>query len=116
MTKFFYFPDHWPNLPARLPPGEPRGWRKTACNPGPVISTGQVTVITATEFKAKCLHLLDEVQRTGQDIVISKRGKPVARVVAEKALKPWLSLRGKGRFNGDAFEPVVKESEIDALK
>ena len=75
-----------------------------------------MTVITATDFKAKCLHLLDEVQRTGQDIVISKRGKPVARVVAEKPSKPWLSLRGKGCFKGDAFEPVVKESEIDALK
>ena len=73
-------------------------------------------VITATEFKAKCLHLLDEVQRTGQDLVISKRGKPVARVVAEKAAKPWLSLRGKGSFKGDPFEPVVLESEIDALK
>jgi prevent-host-death family protein len=73
-------------------------------------------VMTATEFKAKCLHLLDEVQRTGQDLVISKRGKPVARVVAEKVAKPWLSLRGKGSFKGDPFEPVVWESEIDTLK
>lgn len=75
-----------------------------------------MTVISATEFKAKCLHLLDEVQRTGQDLVISKRGRPVARVVAEKASKPWLALRGKGNFKGDAFEPVLKDSEIDALK
>ena len=75
-----------------------------------------MTVITATEFKAKCLHLLDEVQRTGQDLVISKRGKPVARVVAERASKPWLALRGKGLFKGDPFKPVVKESEINALK
>ncbi len=75
-----------------------------------------MTVITATEFKAKCLHLLDEVQRTGQDLVISKRGRPVARVVAEKASQPWLALRGKGRFKGDPFGPVVKQSEIDALQ
>ena len=72
--------------------------------------------ISATEFKAKCLHLLDEVQRTGQGLVISKRGKPVARVVAESAPQPWLALRGKGRFKGNAFGPVVKESEIDALR
>lgn len=72
--------------------------------------------ITATEFKAKCLQLLDEVQRSGQDLVISKRGKPVARVVAERQPKPWLVLRGKGRYNGDPFEPVLPESEIDALK
>ena len=75
-----------------------------------------MTMISATEFKAKCLHLLDEVQRTGEGLVISKRGKPVARVVAEKASKPWLALRGKGSFKGDPFEPVVKQSEIEALK
>lgn len=72
--------------------------------------------ISATEFKAKCLHLLDEVQRTGEDLVISKRGKPVARVVAERAGKPWLALRGAGEFTGDPFEPVVGKSEIEALE
>jgi len=75
-----------------------------------------MTVITATEFKAKCLHLLDEVQRTGQDLIVSKHGRPVARVVAVKASRPWLALRGTGRFKGDPFESVVKEPEIDALK
>ena len=72
--------------------------------------------ITATEFKAKCLQLLDQVQRTGEDLVISKRGKPVARVVAERESKPWLVLRSKGSFKGDPFEPVLKETEIEALK
>lgn len=72
--------------------------------------------INATEFKAKCLQLLDEVQRTGEDLVISKRGKPVARVVAEKAEKPWLVLRGTGSFTGDPFAPALGETEIEALK
>lgn len=75
-----------------------------------------MTTITATEFKAKCLQLLDQVQRTGEDLVISKRGKPVARVVAERESKPWLALRNKGGFQGDPFEPVLKETEIEALK
>ncbi|MCF7734053.1 MAG: type II toxin-antitoxin system Phd/YefM family antitoxin [Akkermansiaceae bacterium] len=75
-----------------------------------------MTVISATEFKAKCLHLLDEVQRTGQDLIISKRGRPVARVVAEQPAQPWLALRGKGRFKGDPFAAVVEIAEIDALK
>lgn len=75
-----------------------------------------MTTITATEFKAKCLQLLDEVQRTGEELVISKRGKPVARVIAEKETKPWLALRGKGRIKGDLFGPVLNESEIEALK
>lgn len=72
--------------------------------------------ITATEFKAKCLQLLDMVQATGDELVISKRGKPVARVVPEKPGKPWLALRGKGCFHGDPAEPVVRIDEIDAAK
>ncbi len=75
-----------------------------------------MTTISTTEFKAKCLQLLDEVQRTGQDLVISKRGKPVARVVAEKEPQPWLALRGRGKVLGDLFEPVLQETEVDALK
>jgi prevent-host-death family protein len=38
--------------------------------------------IPAGEFKATCLKLLDEVQRTGEVIIVTKRGKPVARLSA----------------------------------
>jgi prevent-host-death family protein len=72
--------------------------------------------IAVTEFKAKCLHLLDEVQRTGEELVISKRGKPVARVVAEKPDRPWLALRGTGAYTTDPFAPSLGESEIESLK
>jgi prevent-host-death family protein len=37
--------------------------------------------IPASEFKAKCLALLDEVAETRQPLVVTKRGKPVAKVV-----------------------------------
>jgi prevent-host-death family protein len=37
--------------------------------------------IPASEFKAKCLALLDEVAETRETLVVTKRGKPVARVV-----------------------------------
>ena len=37
--------------------------------------------MTATEFRAKCLGLIDEVAETGREIVITKRGRPVARLV-----------------------------------
>ena len=39
--------------------------------------------INASEFKAKCLHIMDEVNQTGEEIVITKNGKPVA------ILKPY---------------------------
>ena len=41
--------------------------------------TGEWTM-TATEFRAKCLRLIDEVAETGREIVITKRGRPVARL------------------------------------
>jgi prevent-host-death family protein len=37
--------------------------------------------ISASEFKARCLALLDEVAEKGQPLVVTKRGKPVARVL-----------------------------------
>jgi prevent-host-death family protein len=39
-----------------------------------------VKQITATEFKARCLRLLDEVADTGETLVVTKRGRPVVRV------------------------------------
>jgi prevent-host-death family protein len=47
--------------------------------------------IPAARFKAQCLRLLDEVAESGETIVVTKRGKPVARV--EPAAEP-ASLRG----------------------
>lgn len=37
--------------------------------------------VPAGEFKAKCLAILDEVNATGEPVLVTKRGKPVARVV-----------------------------------
>jgi prevent-host-death family protein len=39
-----------------------------------------MVTITASEFKAKCLALMDEVLRTGEAILITKNGKPVAQL------------------------------------
>ncbi len=37
--------------------------------------------LKASEFKAKCLKLMDEVQKTGDEIVITKNGKPISKLV-----------------------------------
>lgn len=49
------------------------------------------TLISASLFKAKCLALLDEVAQGGPEIVVTKHGKPVARIVA---VEPAPSLIG----------------------
>ena len=77
--------------------------------------TSHYMEITATEFKAKCLKLIDRVGESGEPIVISKHGRPIARLVPESEEKPWLRLRGRGTFAGDPFAPVVAEADIEAL-
>jgi len=56
------------------------------------------TTLAASEFKAKCLRLLDQVEETGDTLVITKRGRPVAMVIPVSS--PKRSLRGswKGRI------------------
>ena len=69
--------------------------------------------IKASEFKAKCLKLMDEVAETGQELVISKNGRPVARLVPYHR-KPD-SLFGIDRHKleilGDIVEPLGVEWE-----
>ncbi|MFM8808279.1 MAG: type II toxin-antitoxin system Phd/YefM family antitoxin [Chthoniobacterales bacterium] len=69
----------------------------------------------AADFAAKCTALVDEVQEQGGELVISKDGCVVARLAVAGKDRPWLALRGKGRFTGDAFLPVVTEKEIEVL-
>jgi prevent-host-death family protein len=73
-------------------------------------------MIKASEFKAKCLALLDEVEETGDRLVITKKGKPVADVVPHKPAKRNLIglLKGRGEILGDIISPI--DVEWEALK
>jgi prevent-host-death family protein len=62
------------------------------------------TRITATRFKAECLGLLDRVAATGEELVVTKHGKPVARVVPPSAPR---SLRGTVTYNLDEDELIA---------
>jgi prevent-host-death family protein len=68
----------------------------------------QSRTISATEFKAHCLALMDEVQRTGEELVITKHGKPVARLApvvsaAAPSVVGW--MRGTSEVLGDLIGP-----------
>jgi prevent-host-death family protein len=65
--------------------------------------------ISAAEFKAKCLKLLDEVAATGKPLVVTKRGKPVARIVPVERQGPeplFGFLKGTVVFQGDVVSPI----------
>jgi antitoxin (DNA-binding transcriptional repressor) of toxin-antitoxin stability system len=75
--------------------------------------------VNASEFKAKCLALIDRVQTEGLTVVIRKRGKIVAKLVAEgdsSDSRPWLTLRGQSHFSGDPFVPAVSEDDLNVLQ
>jgi len=60
--------------------------------------------ITATEFKAKCLKLLDELDSQG--IIVTKRGQPVAKVFPLRQVdnsKLIGSMKGKVIVRGEIF-------------
>ena len=61
-------------------------------------------LVSATEFKAKCLGLLDDIEERGEQITITRRGRPVA-VIGPAKKKAWKSsrdvLKGKAAIVGD---------------
>jgi prevent-host-death family protein len=78
---------------------------------GSIVKTMKATKsIAATEFKAKCLDLLDRVEATREPLIITKRGRPVAEVVPIKRDAPK-SLLGSVTFHGDIVGPIVDEWE-----
>lgn len=74
--------------------------------------------IAAGAFKATCLAVMDEVQKKRQGVVITKNGKPVAKLVpiAEEPDPIFGFMKGKGRIIGDVMAPVVPLEDWDALK
>jgi prevent-host-death family protein len=73
-------------------------------------------MIKVSEFQAKCLALLDEVERTGDRLVITKNGKPIAEVGPHNPQKrsPLGIWKGKITIKGDIISPI--DVEWEALK
>jgi prevent-host-death family protein len=72
--------------------------------------------IPAAEFKAKCLQVLDEVQRLRMQVVITKRGKPVAKLVPlDDQPESFIgSMKGTMEIVGDIIAPIDVKWSADA--
>jgi prevent-host-death family protein len=79
-----------------------------------MVMEGAVRSIPAGEFKAKCLALMDEVERTGEPLVITKRGKPVARLVAERPRPESVFglMKDSVVIKGDIISPLAEPWEV----
>lgn len=88
-----------------------------AAAPPPADSAPEgVRVLTASEFRAKCLKLMDEVAAGGSEIVITKRGRPIARLARVKAPQPdpYGCLKGQVQILGDLIAPTEDEREAES--
>lgn len=72
----------------------------------------------ASVFKSRCLKVMDRVQATGEPVVVTKRGKPMVKVIPADTQRDDLFGFMKGRMEivGDIESPAVPLSDWDALK
>ncbi len=76
-------------------------------------------MIDASDFKARCLAILDRVRATGERVVVLKRGRPVAELSPPSRAKgdyPQFELKGAVTVIGDITGPVALEESWDSLK
>ena len=81
----------------------------------PSNNAGGTRTMKASDFKAKCLQLMDEVAHEGSEIVITKHGKPISRLVPYRDPPRSLFGAGRGRMKivGDIIGPVDVEWEAE---
>jgi prevent-host-death family protein len=69
--------------------------------------------MAAGSFKIHCLAVMDEVQSKRESVLITKRGKPVAKLVPVEKEKDDIFgfLKGKGKITGDIVSPILTPEE-----
>ena len=76
--------------------------------------------VAISEFKAKCLSLLDEVSKTKTPLRVTRRGTAIAVVFPvspEAEERSWIgSMSGSVEIVGDIVSPVIDTETIEALK
>lgn len=74
--------------------------------------------IKASEFKARCLALMDEVAHSGEPILITKNGRPVAELRAHVGAPPSSLIglhKGQVKITGDVISPL-EDVEWEAME
>jgi len=75
--------------------------------------------ISISEFKAKCLGLIERVHKTGQPLRITRHGRPVAEVIPagpDRTRKFLGDMIGTAEIVGDIVSPVIELEDIEAYR
>ena len=72
----------------------------------------------ASTFKTKCLTVMNEIQATGEPVIVTKRGKPVVKVIPAEPEKGDILgfMAGEFEIVGDIESPVVPPSHWKIMK
>ncbi|MGH9680404.1 MAG: type II toxin-antitoxin system Phd/YefM family antitoxin [Candidatus Acidiferrales bacterium] len=72
----------------------------------------------ASTFKARCLKVMNDVQATGEPVIVTKRGKPVVKVIPAEPEKVDILgfLAGQFKVVGDIESPVVPAGDWKIMK
>ncbi len=86
----------------------------------PSRSKKSIREVAISEFKAKCLSLLEEVSKTKTPLRVTRRGKIIADVIPplpDLEERDWIgSMSDRIEITGDIISPVIEAQEIEALK
>lgn len=76
--------------------------------------------IAISEFKAKCLAIVERVRKTRKPVRITRHGEPVAELVPPSppaSRRDWIgSLEGKIQITGDIVSPVINLDDFEAWR
>ena len=70
------------------------------------------TSVPAARFKAECLALIDRVAETGESLIVTKRGRPIAQLVPLRD-PDASSLSGSVTVHGDIIAPVLDRWDVE---
>ena len=75
-------------------------------------------VMPAGQFKARCLKVMDEVRSTREPVVITKKGRPVAKLVPAEGQPEDVfgCMKGEVEIVGDIVSPAVPLEDWDVLR
>ncbi|MGK5090128.1 type II toxin-antitoxin system prevent-host-death family antitoxin [Bdellovibrionota bacterium FG-2] len=73
--------------------------------------------IAAGKFKAKCLSIMDDIQKNHEEVTVTKYGKPVAKLVPvegdERTPPVFGFLKGSVSIHGDIIGPVGEKWDVE---
>jgi prevent-host-death family protein len=84
----------------------------------PHVKRTRERTMAAGVFKANCLVVMEEVRKKRQPVIITKHGKPVAKLVPVESSEDDIFgfMKGEGKILGDVVSPAVPAEEWDCLK